>query len=154
REYILERNPVWDSSKDDLRPAYVDQIQIQLGADTELVQLQLEAGVADLGFGHLPPVAELAALLETRDPNVVLVPPGDRFGRFVYIVFNMAPANDSAPLKRLEVRQAIELAVDKTALVQDYGGPSVARAIRQASMNTAAGFRSGADHYVTPGDRG
>jgi peptide/nickel transport system substrate-binding protein len=57
-------------------------------------------------------------------------------------------------LQRLKVRQALALAVDKRAVAQVSGGPGVSRPLYQAVSSATAGFRSGADRHMTPGDRG
>src|SRR5262249_12471191 len=149
-----ERNPVWDARTDPLRSAYVDRIEIRLGMDVQLIQLQIEAGLADLSFNNRPPLAELASLLEVGNTSLLLAPPGSDFGLFHYLVINMVGTNNNGALKKLELRRALELAVDKTAIVQDWGGPRVARPIRQAAISGGSGHRPGADWYVTPGDAG
>src|SRR5262249_21083277 len=44
RTYILVRNPDYDPSTDTLRPAYVDQIQIQVGGTPNDLQNKVDAG--------------------------------------------------------------------------------------------------------------
>ena len=154
QEILLERNPVWDAGTDPIRPAYVDGIRVRLGIDVQLRQLQIEAGTADLSFGELVPSAELASLLAIDDPTVWLSPPGNAYAAFYFLAFNHIGPNNAGALKRLGVRRAIAVAVDKAASVQLAGGPRVARPLRQAVVSSAAGYRRGADQYVTPGDRG
>jgi ABC-type transport system substrate-binding protein len=154
REILLERNPVWDARTDPIRSAYVDRIRIRLGLDAQLQQLQIEAGTADLSFDETVPLAELASLLAIDDPTVWISPPGDHFGFFMFIAVNHVGPNNREALKQLLVRRAIVLAVDKAAVVQLFGGSRVARPLRQAVVSSAAGFRKGADHDLTPGDRG
>src|SRR5262245_1166478 len=151
-EYRLERNPAWNPATDPLRPAYVDGVEIRLGMDAELVQLQLEAGTADLSFDQYPSGAELATLLEVDDPNLTLAPPDQDFAEFVYLVINLAGPNGA--LRNSNVRKALAWAVDKMALVQNRGGPLAASPARQAVMRGVTGFLDGADSFVTPGDRG
>jgi ABC-type transport system substrate-binding protein len=153
REYLLERNLAWDAGTDPLRPAYVDRIRVRLGMDAQLQQLQIEAGTADLSL-ELIPTAELASLLAIDDATVWLSPPGDAYGGFTYLVVNYVGPNNAGALKRLGVRRAIAVAVDKAAITQLTGGPRLARPLRQAVVSSAAGYRRGADHYLTPGDRG
>ena len=154
REIELERNPVWDPQTDPERPAYVDHIRMRFGIDQQLDQLQLEAGTADLSFDHQTPTADLAALLEYRDPNVILAPPGDYFAQMVYLVINMVGPNNNGALKNAKVRQALQYAVDKTAVAQLWGGPSIAKPLRQAVVSSATGHDRQREWYATPGDRG
>ena len=153
REILMERNPAWDAASDPLRAAYVDRIRLTLGMDAQLVQLQLEAGTADLSFDNSPPTAELTSLLEIGDPNLFLAPP-DRFVFIYGLVINHVGKNNGGALQKLKVRQALEYAVDKTSIVQLRGGPRVARPIRQVVASALTGYRTGADWYVTPNDRG
>lgn len=154
REIELERNPAWDPKTDPDRPAYVDRIRMRFGIDQQLDQLQLEAGTADLSFDHQTPTADLAALLELRDPNVILAPPGDYFAQLVYLVINMVGPNNKGALQNLKVRQALQYAVDKTAVAQLWGGPAVAKPLHQAIVSSATGHDRNKGWYATPGDRG
>jgi ABC-type transport system substrate-binding protein len=154
REMLLERNPAWDARTDPIRPAYVDQIRLRLGLDAQLKQLQIEAGTADLNFDEEVPLAERASLLDIGDPTAWTSPPGDNFATFIFLAVNHVGPNNREALKQLKVRRAIALAVDKAAVGQLYGGPRVARPLRQAVGSSAAGFQKGADYDLTPGDRG
>ena len=154
REIELTRNPAWDPKSDPNRAAWVDRISIQFGIDNELTQLQLEAGTADLAFDMSMLTANQASLLALGDPRVMLEPDGDHYGSQHYLVINLVGPNNGGALKNLKVRQALALAVDKQALVQLSGGPGISRPLYQAVSSSVAGFRAGADRYVTPGDRG
>jgi peptide/nickel transport system substrate-binding protein len=155
RRIELARNPAWDASADPIRPAHVDRIEIQLGIDDQLTQLQLEAGSADLGFDLSMPTADQASLRGLRDPRVSLMPSGEgHFGNMTYLALNLASPNQGGALAQLPVRQAIELAIDKRAVARLSGGPGAARPLRQAVASTVAGFRTGADHFVTLDDKG
>ena len=154
RELEFVRNPVWDPATDPNRAAYVDRISIQFGIDDELAQLQIEAGTADLGYDLQMLTANQASLLAIGDPRVNLIPGGEHYGSQHYLAINLAGANNGGALRRLKVRQAIALAVDKRAVAQVTGGAGVSRPLYQAVSSATAGFRSGADRHVTPGDRG
>ena len=109
-----------DPKTDPVRPAYVDRISVVLGIDHQLVQLQLEAGTADLSFVEQVPVSELASLLKIGDTNLTLAPPGKDFGAIHYLTVNTVDPNYNAALQKLAVRQALAYAVDKAAIVQDW----------------------------------
>jgi peptide/nickel transport system substrate-binding protein len=153
REIVLERNPVWNANTDPLRPAYVDRIEIRLGLDEQLVQLQIEAGLADVSFDVRPPVAELASLLEVGNTNLLLAPPGNDSAFVNYLAINMVDPNTGA-LNNVQVRKALQAAIDKAAMVQNWGGAREARPMRQAAISGGAGYRPGGDWYVTPADTG
>jgi ABC-type transport system substrate-binding protein len=153
REILLERNPVWDTAADPIRPGFVDRILIRFGMDAQLQHLQIAAGTADLSEESIP-TAELASLISADDSTLWLSPPGDASMGFVFLAVNhVEPANRSAT-RQVPVRRAIALAANRAALVQLAGGPRVSRALRQAAPSFASGYRKGADHYVTPGDQG
>ena len=154
REILLERNPVWDAGSDPIRPAWVDRIHIRLGIDPALIQLQIEAGTADLGFDSTMLTVDQASLQAIGDPRVNALPPGEHYSGMRYLAVNQVSPNNGGALAKLKVRQALALAVDKSALVQVSGGPAVASALNQAVMNGVSGWRPGADQYATPGDRG
>jgi peptide/nickel transport system substrate-binding protein len=154
REILLERNPVWNSRTDPIRPAYVDRIHIRLGVDAELVELQIEAGTADLSFGETVPMASLASLLTTADPTAWLSPSGGMYGGMHFLVLNHVGPNNGGALKRRDVRRAIAMAVDKAAIAQLAGGPAVARPLNQAVPSSGAGYRVRGDQAATPQDHG
>jgi peptide/nickel transport system substrate-binding protein len=150
RELLFERNPVWDEASDPIRPAHVDRVRVRLGIDAQLQQLQIEAGTADLGFETVR-AADLAPLLAIDDPTLWLSPPGDAYGLMEFLVFNHIGPNNGGALRRREVRRAIALAVDRSALVQVTGGPRAGRPLRQAVLSSASGWdpateRGAADH--------
>ena len=154
REIALERNPVWDPATDPIRAAYVDRIDIKLGIDDELTQLQLEAGTADLGFDVAMLAASQASLRAIGDPRVRVIPDGDHYDSMHYLVVNFVGPNNAGALRDSKVREALALAVDKHALMQLSGGPGMSRPLRQAVASTVSGYRPDADRFVTPGDRG
>jgi peptide/nickel transport system substrate-binding protein len=151
RGISLSRNPAWDPATDPIRKAYVDSVQINEGVDEESTQQQLEAGIGDMGWGTNPSAVALASLVPMHDPNLVIGPPGDNYSMTTYLSVNMI---GSKPLKQLAVRQALEYAVDRTAITQIYGGPIISKPMVQAVVNGAGGFRPGYDPYPSPGDHG
>ena len=154
RELEFVRNPIWNPATDPNRAAYVDRISIQFGIDDELAQLQIEAGTADLGYDLQMLTANQASLLAIGDPRVKLIPDGEHYGSMHYLAINLVGGNNGGALQRLKVRQALALAVDKRAVAQVTGGAGVSRPLYQAVSSATAGFRSGADRHMTPGDRG
>ena len=128
---------------DPIRPAYVDGIHVRLGVDAELVELQIEAGTADVSFGETVPLASLASLLATADPTVWLAPSGGMYGSMHFLVLNHVGPNNSGALKQRGVRTAIAMAVDKAAIAQLAGGPAVARPLNQAVPSSGAGYGVG-----------
>jgi peptide/nickel transport system substrate-binding protein len=154
RQIELTRNPVWDPRTDPNRAAWVDRINIQLGIDNELAQLQVESGTADLTYDLAMLTANQSSLLAIGDPRVMLVPSGEHFASMHFLAINVIGPNNDGALRKLKVRQALALAVDRRAVAQLTGGPGISRPLYQAVSSATAGFRPGADRYTTPNDRG
>jgi peptide/nickel transport system substrate-binding protein len=154
REISLGRNPVWDPALDPLLPAYVDSIHIVQGISAESVQQQLQAGTVDLSWDTQPPNVDLALLVASGDPKLILGPPGDHWTRNTYMPINHVSPNERGALRNPLVRQALQYAVDRMAITQVFGGPTLARPLRQAVVSDAAGYIPDFDPYPNPEDRG
>jgi peptide/nickel transport system substrate-binding protein len=154
REMHLGRNPAWIPESDPLRPAYVDSMRIVMGIAAQSVQQQLEAGSADISWDQAPPTADVARLIAGADPNLVIGPEGENYIVMLYMPINVRSNNQNGAFKKLEVRQALQYAIDKVAVVQVNGGPQIAVPAPQAVVSTAAGYRPGFDPYATPESRG
>ena len=150
----LERNPAWTADSDPTRPANVDRIMVTLGIDQQLTQLQIAAGTADMSFDMAPPTSETASLLEIGDRNLLLSPPGDVYAGMWYLSINTVGPNNEGALKNAEVREALQYAVNKAAVVQIQGGPRVSNPLRQSVSSNVTGYEAGADMYKTPMDKG
>lgn len=144
----LIRNESWDPDSDPVRKAYVDRIEVIMGSDEGPVQKQMEAGTADLAWDTEVPVSDLHRLRSVKDPGLTIEPDGS----IQYLVMNMRPGR---PLNNPEVRRAINVAIDKTAIVKIMGGPSVAEPInRILPPQIAGGELEVTSPYVTKGDKG
>jgi len=121
KSFVLKRNPAWDAKTDTLRPANVDEIDITLGIANDAIQQQLEAGTADMALSTTSvPAANLATLSRDNDPGLHFNSNGSQSP---YMVFNQVGPN--AALKKTEVRQAINYAVNKRNIAQVAGGTKV-----------------------------
>ena len=118
----LVRNKAWKASSDPLEKAYVDNIQFTFGVTPQAAMQQLQSGDADLSFDITIPTASLQQLQAAKDPNLFSFNAG--LTEFVWI--NNESTNNNSALKNLKVRQALEYAMDKAAIVQQLGGPQVA----------------------------
>ncbi len=61
--------------------------------------------------------------MASHDPNLIL---GPTDGLDPFLIFNFHDPNENGAMKSLRVRQALEYAIDRTALVTDAGGPQIA----------------------------
>ncbi len=135
KSYLLVRNPAWDPATDTLRQANVDKVSVTLGLDQASIQQQIQAGTADLALGNEPvPAAALATLSRQDDPGLHVNPTG---GQNPYLAINLVGPNPA--LHKLEVRQALNYAVNKRNIVQVVGGSKVARATGQIFNESVVG---------------
>jgi peptide/nickel transport system substrate-binding protein len=137
KEFRFERNPAWDPKTDTLRKAYVDRITVTEGLTAESVQQQLEAGTAEMEWDATPPSQDLPRLISSNDKRLVIAPGGP-----YYVALNVyLPLNQYAgPMKNKLVRQAVNYAVDKNAVVQIFGGRRIAAAANQVILPGNVGY--------------
>jgi peptide/nickel transport system substrate-binding protein len=123
-EIDMARNPAWQASSDTVRKAYVDNVVITETNDQTAVQQELAANTsaADMEFDSFPPVASIAGLISSKDPNFNL---GPSYGTNPYVVFDTVSPNNSGALGKVAVRQAISEAISRANLIQDDNGPAV-----------------------------
>jgi peptide/nickel transport system substrate-binding protein len=118
------RNPAWDASTDQVRKAYVDAVEINETGDQDAIQQQLKANTAnaDMEWDTFPPVSAVPGLIQSKDPNFYL---GPTFSSNPYIIFNFKSPNNGGALAKVEVRKALEEAINRDNLIQDANGPIV-----------------------------
>jgi peptide/nickel transport system substrate-binding protein len=146
-QIVLGRNPAWKASSDPIRKAYVDKIVITEGQTPEAVQQQIQAGTTDLGWDVVVPTADLPSL--TGDPNLSI----NSSGAVNYAVFNEQSPNANAAMKNVKVRQALEYAIDKSAIAQALGGRKIANPASQILSPIDIGYKP-FNLYPTSGDKG
>ena len=120
---LLVRNEAWNADSDPLRKAYVDEIEMTMGVEGDAAMQQLQAGSADMLFDLTPSAANMQQLIATNDPNFSTMENG---GVDQFMWFNTKTSNNDGKLQDLKVRQAIQYAIDKQAIVQVMGGEEVA----------------------------
>jgi peptide/nickel transport system substrate-binding protein len=119
------RNPAWNQASDPIRHAYVNAIDIsETGTATGIYQEVLaNSPQADMQFdSHVPPNF-VPGLIASKNPDFQLVTEGSTNP---YIIFNTVSPNNNKALANPLVRQAISYAFDRSAFVQNAGGPDVA----------------------------
>ncbi|GAB3923722.1 ABC transporter substrate-binding protein [Microlunatus endophyticus] len=149
QQLTLVRNKAWKASTDPLRKAYVDKIHIEQGVTPQAAMQQLQSGDGDLTYDITMPAATLQQLSAAKDDHLVTFDTGATS----FIWFNTLSDNNGGALKKLKVRQALEYAVDKKALVQQLGGPltsSPQHGILGPGINGYHNFSP----YPSPGDAG
>lgn len=150
KEIKLDRNPAWKQASDPIRHDYVDHIKVTEGLNQNAVQQQIAAGTGDVEWDQPPPTPDLAQLLKSHDPRLVIGPSGSLNP---YVVFNLQSPNASGAVKNVKVRQAIEYAIDKVSIAQIYGGESINKPWHQVLTRGNNGYEA-FNLYSTSNDRG
>ncbi|REJ08692.1 ABC transporter substrate-binding protein [Microbacterium bovistercoris] len=122
-KFVLERNDAWDPKSDPLRKAYVDGIEMTMGVEGDAAMQQLQAGSADVLFDLSPSPANITQLKAANDKKFSTMTNGG-VDQFMWI--NTKSPNNDGALTDLKVRQALQYAMDKTAVVQTMGGKDLA----------------------------
>ncbi|MCW2889971.1 MAG: peptide/nickel transport system substrate-binding protein [Streptosporangiaceae bacterium] len=149
KSYQLARNPSWRQDTDPLRAQNPGRIQITMGQDSpDVVQQQMELGTADLSWDQPVPTSRIPGL--RSNPNFKIQ---DGSTNNPYLDFNTLSPNNGRALAKPAVRQAIEYAIDKAALVQIYGGPRVSTVLNQVIPPGSVGHEE-FNLYATPGNSG
>jgi ABC-type transport system substrate-binding protein len=135
---VLQRNLTWKQSADPVRHAYVDRIEVAEGVNADSAQLQLQAGSADLPWDTQTPAGDLSRLMRAHDPRLMVYAVG---ALNPYGVINLQSPNANRATSRLDVRRALEYAVDRAALVQLSGGPTLSAPLDQVITAGNLGYR-------------
>ena len=101
QKIVLTRNPAWKASTDDVRKAYVNQIDVTEGQNATTVQQQLTAGTADMEWDEQVPSVSLPSLEATHNPGLLVYQAGSLDP---YVVINFQSPN--ARQGHLEARRA------------------------------------------------
>ncbi len=151
KEFQLARNPAWDPKTDPLRHAYVDAISVTEGLTQDSVQQQIQAGTADMEWDVTPPTQDLPQLIASKDPRLIIGPSGP-----YYVALNtyLALNQYAGPMRNRLVRQAVEYAVDKNAIVQIYGGSRIAAAANQVILPGNVGYIENYNPYPNKNGNG
>jgi peptide/nickel transport system substrate-binding protein len=144
----LVRNQNWDPRTDPLRKAWVDKINVAIGRSETQIQQAIERGEQDLNLDNIPPpTADLQRLSDDRALSERLAV--ETTGCVHYLTLQM----DSTPTSKLKVRQAINYAIDRQALVLAIGGRYAGEPASTILSPTLAGY-SAFDLYPSQDSRG
>ncbi|WP_150462700.1 ABC transporter substrate-binding protein [Nesterenkonia ebinurensis] len=148
----LERNEHWNADTDPIRAAYADGFEFLLNLDNSTIDQRMMAGQGD----DADAVQTAANPLQPANLQQVQSNP-DMVGRTVrteptcvwYMAFNM----DNPDLDNLEVRQALNYALDKTSVQNAAGGEALADITHDMLLPMIDG-REEFNLYETEGDAG
>jgi peptide/nickel transport system substrate-binding protein len=143
------RNPNWSAATDPLRKAWVDRVEVSIGATADAATLAIQKGDADMSLNLDPPVADLGKL--STDPNLKGQFTVKPTGCVEYMPLNTNPK--AGAISKLAVRQAIEYALDKQSLRRTRGGTLSGTIASSILPPTEFGFEK-YNLYPSPDDRG
>jgi peptide/nickel transport system substrate-binding protein len=147
KSVVFTRNPNWDPATDPLRTAHVDRVEVRESIDRAVIQQMIEADDGDLSLDASPPAADLQRLVGDPTLSKRFTAPIDGCARYLTL------QTDNGPTAELEVRQAVNLAIDKEAIVRAVGGSLVAEPATTILPPTLVGYQR-YDLYPTPNHRG
>ncbi|MDQ2727281.1 MAG: ABC transporter substrate-binding protein [Actinomycetota bacterium] len=124
RSIDFVRNPAWNASTDPVRKAYVNEVKVSETGNQQAVQQQIltNTPAADMEWDSYTPPNDIPGLLATNDKRLSLQ---SEFSTNPYVIFNTQSPNNTGALAKVQVRQALEYAISRTNLIQDFGGPQV-----------------------------
>ncbi|WP_180899096.1 ABC transporter substrate-binding protein [Martelella soudanensis] len=140
---VMKRNPEFSEWSVDAQPqGFPDEIVYRFGMNEESMINAIQNGQLDWMFD--PPPADRLNELGTQYADQVHVNP--------LAAFWYAPMNTNlAPFDNVKVRQAVNYAIDRNALVSIYGGPVLAQPTCQILPPEFPGFEESCLYTENPG---
>ncbi|HUJ06014.1 MAG TPA: ABC transporter substrate-binding protein [Streptosporangiaceae bacterium] len=149
KSVVWARNPAWKQSTDPVRHQYASEINVTLGVTDATTQVdEIKAGTQDLQMDTPFPPQLIASFLSNPDFKV-----WGWSNTNPYVVFNLRSPDAGGATTKLAVRQAMEFAINKSAIQKLFGGPSVATIINTAIPPGNLGY-SPISLYDTASDQG
>ena len=114
---VLERNPEWSEEVDDVRPAYVDRMDWKLGFENDVGVNQVLDGAYQLGMDVSPQGPALEQVVNDPELSQRLINESETCTRYLFMNTSVKPFD------QLEVRQAVNYAIDRANIKRVFGGP-------------------------------
>jgi peptide/nickel transport system substrate-binding protein len=144
----LVRNPNYDQKTDPTRKNYVDQVRFIVNASATDIANKVEAGQLDMWTGSIPPSVLKKYATSSNLKQYFHQNSGDRTW---YLTLNLT----QPPFDDVHVRKAMNWVIDKAALRQTWGGPTVGTIANHIVPDTLFNFRlQEFTPYKTAGDHG
>lgn len=141
---VIVRNPAFSEWSKDAQPeGHVDEIDYTFGGTEEAAVNAILNGQADWMFDQPP--ADRLAELSTAAPDQIHLAPLSAWW-YAPMNVNLAPFND------VRVRQALNYAIDRDALVSLFGGPALAQPVCQVLPPEFPGHVDQCQYTLDPGD--
>jgi peptide/nickel transport system substrate-binding protein len=150
KQITMVRNPNYVQSTDDLRTNNVDGIQVSIDTNVNDIFNKVESGSLDASFTNQPPKPILQQYLTQPDKkNLIHFNSGDRTW---YITMNWT----TPPFDDIHVRKAVNLIMDKAAMLQAWGGASFGQIATHIMPPIVLNnqLTQSYDPYATPGFHG
>jgi peptide/nickel transport system substrate-binding protein len=147
KSYVLVRNPSWQPSTDPNRKAYVDEIDVTVGATVPDLQNSIKAGELDT-MDQLPNPEGIQSFVTNPDLKP-FIHSDATFGTY-YINMNLA----LPPFDDVHVRKAVNWVVDKTGLQRLAGGAILGPVATHIIPNSMLPGLKSYDPYGTPNESG
>jgi peptide/nickel transport system substrate-binding protein len=150
KKLLLVRNPAYDQATDDLRSNFVDGVQITVDTNVNDIFNRVESGALDASYVNQPPKTILARYV--TDPSKRKFLHADSSDQTWYITMNL----DQPPFDDIHVRKAVNLAMDKAAILQAWGGQVWGQIATHIMPPTVLGnqLTQSYDPYSSPGLHG
>ena len=126
----LVRNPNWNASTD-FRPAYLDQINIQIGGDTSVIGRQVLEGSSSVQ--NDTPAQSIVKLAYEKYRSQLQISPG---AGDHYVAIN----NSKGPFTNVNLRKAFWAALDREAMTRVRGGSLVTNVMTHFIYPEIPGF--------------
>jgi peptide/nickel transport system substrate-binding protein len=148
KSIVFVRNPDWSKASDPVNNAYVDQIDVSETGNQQGIYQQIltNSPQADMMWDVHVPQPAIPGLISSKPVGFQLL---TESANNPYLAFNTVSPNNGGALKNVAVRQAISYAIDRSQLVQDGGGPTIAVPLTHvvAPGTDGAGPAGSPDYY-------
>jgi peptide/nickel transport system substrate-binding protein len=142
---VLDRNPNFKVWSEQAQPdGYPDKVQYDFGLTEEAQVTAVQNGEADWMFDEPP--ADRLAEMGTKNKEQVNITP---LTAWWYVPMNTR----MAPFDNVKVRQAVNFAIDRKALVNLFGGPVLASPICQVLPPGFPGHEPYCPYTKNPGEK-
>ena len=120
---VYKRNPAWSAGSDPIRKAYVDEVDVsETGTQASInQQILTNSPTADMVWDTTVPPSMIPSLL--NDPRLQVL---SDHSLTPYVIWNTQSPNEGGALGKVEVRQALNYALNRAHLIQVAGGPNIA----------------------------
>ena len=145
----LVRNQEWKAETDEVRPALPDGYEFLFGIDENTVDQRMIAGQGEDANAVNAYSIQPANLANIQTDELKARTVRDQPNCTTYMGMNMT----KKPLDDLEVRQAINYAIDKQSVVTATGGPTLTQLASDMLLPTAPGWEE-FDLYPTEDSKG